>query len=58
MNILYAQYTDKFIIIAIKSGGNGQSRETDNTGHTKRREAKQKLNTICVGHHCLNEIYN
>jgi hypothetical protein len=48
MNILYAQYTDKFIIIAIKSGGNGQSRETDNTGHTKRREAKQKLNTICM----------
>jgi hypothetical protein len=30
---------------------NGQSRETDNTGHTIRRKTKQKHNTICVGHH-------
>ena len=35
---------------------NGQSRETGNTRHTrrrqtKRRQTKQKHNTICVGHH-------
>ena len=30
---------------------NGQSRKTGNIGHTRRKEAKQKHNTICVGHH-------
>jgi hypothetical protein len=30
---------------------NGQSRETGNIGYTKRRQTKQKHNTICVGHH-------
>jgi hypothetical protein len=30
---------------------NGQSRETANIEHTKRRKTKQKHNTICVGHH-------
>jgi hypothetical protein len=30
---------------------NGQSRETGNKGYTKRRQAKEKHNTICVGHH-------
>jgi len=30
---------------------NGQSRETGNIGHTRRRKTKQKHNTICVGHH-------
>ena len=30
---------------------NGQSREIDNTGHTRRRQTKhKKYNTICVGH--------
>jgi hypothetical protein len=29
----------------------GQSRETVNIGYTGRRQAKQKHNTICVGHH-------
>jgi len=29
----------------------GQSRETGNTGYTRRRKTKQKHNTICVGHH-------
>ena len=29
----------------------GQSRETGNTCHTRRRKTKQKHNTICVGHH-------
>ena len=28
-----------------------QSRETGNTGHTRRRKTKQKHNTICVRHH-------
>ena len=27
-----------------------QSRETDNTGHTRRRKTKRKHNTICVRH--------
>jgi hypothetical protein len=27
---------------------NGQSRETGNTGHTRRRKTKQKHNTICT----------
>jgi hypothetical protein len=30
---------------------NGQSRETGNIGYTRRRQTKQKLNIICVGHH-------
>ena len=30
---------------------NEHSRETGNTGHTRRRKTKQKHNTICVGHH-------
>ena len=31
---------------------NRQSRETDNTGYTRRRNTKQKKhNTICFGHH-------
>jgi len=30
---------------------NGQSRETNNTRYTRRRQAKQKHNTICGGHH-------
>ena len=29
----------------------GQSRKTGNKGYTRRRKAKQKHNTICVGHH-------
>ena len=29
----------------------GQSRETYNIGYTRRRQTKQKHNTICVGHH-------
>jgi hypothetical protein len=27
-----------------------QSREADNTGHTRRRKTNQKHNTICAGH--------
>jgi len=30
---------------------NEQARETGNIGHTRRRQTKQKHNTICVGHH-------
>ena len=30
---------------------NGQSREPGNIGYTRRRQTKQKHNTICVGHH-------
>ena len=32
---------------------NGQSRETGNipVGYTRRRQAKHRHNTICVGHH-------
>ena len=30
---------------------NGQSRETGNKGYRRRRTAKQKHNTTCVGHH-------
>ena len=43
---------------------NEQSRETGNTGLTKRRKIKQRHNTIFVGHHCtqtntnnVNRIY-
>ena len=31
----------------------GQSRETGNIGYARRRKTKQKHNTICVGHHCM-----
>jgi len=34
--------------VAIK---NGQSRSTGNLGYTRRRNSKQKHNTICVEHH-------
>jgi len=30
---------------------NGQSKETGNIGYTRRRQTKQRHNTICVGHH-------
>ena len=30
---------------------NEQFRETGNKGYTRRRQTKQKHNTICVGHH-------
>ena len=30
---------------------NGQPRETENIGYTRRRKTKQKHNTIRVGHH-------
>jgi hypothetical protein len=30
---------------------NGQSKENGNIGYTRRRQLKQKHNTICVGHH-------
>ena len=30
---------------------NGQSRETDNTWHTRRIKTKRKHKTICVGNH-------
>ena len=36
---------------AIKTG---QFRQTDNTGHTRRRNTKQKNNPKCVGHHYTN----
>ena len=36
----------------------GQSRETDNIGHTRRRKTKQKHNTICVGHHYMQTNTN
>jgi len=30
---------------------NGQFRETGNIGYTRRRQTKQRHNTICVGNH-------
>ena len=30
---------------------NGQSTETGNIGHTRRKQETQKHNTVCVGHH-------
>ena len=33
----------------------GQSRETGNIGYTRRRKTKQKHNTICIGHHYIQE---
>ena len=30
---------------------NGQSRETVSIGYTRRGKAKQKHNTVCLGHH-------
>jgi hypothetical protein len=30
---------------------NGQSREHDNIGYTRRRKPNQEHNTICVGHY-------
>ena len=30
---------------------NGQYRETGNIWYTRRRQTKQKRNTLCVGHH-------
>ena len=37
---------------------NGQSRETGNIGHTRRRQTKQKHNTVCVGHHYTERSTN
>jgi hypothetical protein len=35
---------------------NGQSRETGNIGFTRRRQTKQKHNTLCVGNHYKNHF--
>ena len=35
---------------------NGQSRGTCNLVYTRRRQTKQKRNTICVGHHYAQTI--
>ena len=32
---------------------NGQSRKTDNIRYIRRRNTKQKLNSICIGHHIM-----
>jgi hypothetical protein len=32
---------------------NGQSRETGDIVYTRRRKTKQKLHTVCVGHHYM-----
>ena len=37
---------------------NGKSRETANIGYTRRRNTKQKHNTICVGHHYMQASTN
>jgi hypothetical protein len=37
---------------------NWQPRETDNIEYTRRRQTKQKHNTICVGHHCTQTNAN
>jgi hypothetical protein len=37
---------------------NGQSIETSNIGYTRRRKTKQKHNTICVGHYCMQPNTN
>ena len=37
---------------------NGQSRETGNIGYTRGGKARQKHNTICVGHHCTQTRTN
>ena len=37
---------------------NEQFRETGNKGYTRRRQTKQKHNTICVGHHYAQAITN
>jgi len=36
----------------------GQSRATDNIGYRRRRNTKQKHNTICVGHHYVQSNTN
>ena len=37
---------------------NGKSRETGNIGYTRRRQTKQKHNTVCVGHHYMQTNTN
>jgi hypothetical protein len=37
---------------------NGQSRKTGGIGYTRRRQTKQKHNTICVGHHYVQTSTN
>jgi len=37
---------------------NGQSRETGTVGYTRRRQTKEKQNTICVGHHYVQTNTN
>jgi hypothetical protein len=41
--------------VAIK---NGPFRETGNIGYTRRRNPKEKHNTICVGHHHMKTNTN
>jgi hypothetical protein len=37
---------------------NGQCRKTGSIGYTRRRQTKQKHNTICVGHHYVQTSTN
>jgi hypothetical protein len=54
LSVLFGKHETKVINVT-----NEQSRETGNTGHTRRRKTKQKHSTICVGHHySQTNIYN
>jgi hypothetical protein len=46
-----ARMVEMFLLNTEEAIKNGQSRETSNIGNTRRRQTKQKHNTICVGHH-------
>jgi hypothetical protein len=51
MNNIYSKTKQSSIINIRDNAGaikNGLSRETDNIGHTRRRQTKQRQNTICV----------
>ena len=50
-------YVGHFINVRDGAIKNGQSRETGNIGYTRRRQTKQKHNTICVGHHYIKQTH-
>jgi hypothetical protein len=53
-NLIFAIKVDGYIYTLENIEGaieNGQSRETGNIGYTRRRQTKQKHNTICVRYH-------
>jgi hypothetical protein len=51
-------YLENYLSNTVGAIKNKQSRETGQIGYAKRRQTKQKYNTICVGDHYMQTNTN